>query len=80
MRVSVRKWGNSLALRIPKSVAADSRIKHGSVVKVSVVRGKLVVAPVSAPKYVLDQLLSGVTKKNRHGEIDTGVPTGRESW
>lgn len=80
MRVSVRKWGNSLALRIPRSVAADSRIKHGSLVEVAVVKGKLVVAPVTATKYTLDQLLSGVTKKNRHGEIDAGVRAGRESW
>ena len=80
MHVSVRKWGNSLALRIPKSVASDSRIKQGSVVEVSVVKGKLVVAAVSVDKYTLDQLLSGVTKKNRHGQIETGVPGGRESW
>ena len=76
MHVSVRKWGNSLALRIPKSVAADSKIKHGLVVEVSVVKGKLVVTPVSARTYTLDQLLSGITKKNLHGEIDTGAPVG----
>lgn len=80
MHVSVRKWGNSLALRIPKSVAADSEIKHGSVVEVSVVKGKLVVAPVSARTYTLDQLLSGITKKNLHGQLDTGAPVGLESW
>lgn len=80
MRASVRKWGNSLALRIPKSVAADSRIKHGSVVEVSVVKGKLVVAPVSAATYTLDGLLSGVTRKNQHREVDAGVRVGREVW
>ena len=80
MRVSVRKWGNSLALRIPKSIATDSRINHGSVVEVSVVRGKLVVAPLPSPRYTLDQLLKGVTKRNRHSETDTGTPVGRESW
>jgi antitoxin MazE len=56
MRVPVRKWGNSLALRIPKSAAEDSRIKQGSVVEVSVVRGRLVVSPVSMPKYNLRQV------------------------
>lgn len=80
MRVAVRKWGNSLALRIPKSVAADSRINQGSVVEVSVARGKLVVTPVSERTYSLGELLSGITKKNLHGEIDTGAPVGRESW
>ena len=80
MRVPVRKWGNSLALRIPKSVAEDSRIKQGSVVELSVVRGKLVVSPVSTPRYALRQLLAALTKANRHPETDTGRPVGRESW
>ncbi|MBI2371918.1 MAG: AbrB/MazE/SpoVT family DNA-binding domain-containing protein [Deltaproteobacteria bacterium] len=80
MRVAVRKWGNSLALRIPKSLASDSEIEQGSLVEVSVVRGKLVVTPVRVPKYSLKQLLSGVRKRHLHGEVDTGAPVGRESW
>ena len=80
MRVPVSKWGNSLALRIPRSVAEDSRIKQGSVVEVTVVKGRLVVAPVSAPRYTLKRLLAGLTKSNRHPEVDTGGPVGRESW
>ena len=80
MRVLVKKWGNSLALRIPKSVAEDSRIKYGSVVEVSVVRGRVVISPVATHRYTLRQLLSGVTKANRHAETDTGGAVGRESW
>ena len=80
MRVPVRKWGNSLALRIPRSVAEDSRIKQGSVVEISVVKGRLVVSPVSAPGYTLKQLLGGVTRANRYSETDTGGRAGRESW
>jgi len=80
MRASVRKWGNSLALRIPRSVAEDSRIKQGSVVELTVVKGRLVVSPLPAPRYTLKELLAGVTKANRHPETDTGSPVGRESW
>jgi antitoxin MazE len=80
VRIPVRKWGNSLALRIPKSVASDSKIRQGTVVEVAVVRGKLVIAPVRAPRHILKQLLAGVTKKNRHDETDTGSPVGRETW
>jgi len=65
MRVSVKRWGNSLALRIPSSVAEDTRIKDGSVVEVSVVRGRLGVAPVVSPRYTLKQLLARVTRANR---------------
>lgn len=80
MRVAVRKWGNSLALRIPKSVATDSGIKEGSVVEVSVKKRRLVVALVPGGTFTLDQLLGGVTRQNRHGEVNTGPPAGRESW
>ncbi len=79
MRVPVRKWGNSLALRIPKAVAEDSRIQYGSVVEVSVVKGKMIVAPVATPRFSLEQLLARVTKKNRHAEVETGAPVGREA-
>ena len=80
MKVVVRKWGNSLALRIPKSVATDSRIEQGSRVEVSVIRGRQAVTPVAERSYRLDQLLEGVTKKNRHAEVDTGAPVGLGSW
>jgi antitoxin MazE len=80
MRTAVRRWGNSLALRIPRSVAADSRIKEGSVVDVSTVRGRLVVTPISEPRFTLDQLLAGITKENLHDEVDWGTAVGREVW
>ena len=80
MKVQVQKWGNSLALRIPKSFAVQSRIEQGTVVDVSVSRGKLVVAPVADRKYTLEKLLDGVTTKNIHSEVDTGPSVGKESW
>ena len=80
MKTQVQKWGNSLALRIPKSFAAESRIEAGSAVNLSLVEGRIIVEPVSEPDYVLDDLLAGVTKQNVHAEIDTGVPVGKEVW
>jgi antitoxin MazE len=80
MRVQVQKWGHSLALRIPRSFAVESRIEQGSVVELSLVDGKLVVAPVSKSAYSLDELLAGVTRQNIHGEVDTGAATGKETW
>jgi antitoxin MazE len=80
MKVQVQKWGNSLALRIPKSCAVESSIEQGTLVDVSVVEGKLVVAPSTDKKYTLEELLDGVTKRNIHSEIDTGPSVGKESW
>jgi antitoxin MazE len=80
MRTQIQKWGNSLALRIPKSFANESSIGEGSVVDMTIVEGKLIIEPVSEPGYTLDELLAGITKKNIHAEVDTGSPTGKEAW
>jgi antitoxin MazE len=80
MRVAVRKWGNSLALRIPKALASDSRIAQGSLVEVTIEKGKLVITPITVPEYSLNQLLAKVRQRNLHAEVDTGSATGRESW
>ena len=80
MLAKVQKWGNSLALRIPKSFAADARIENDSVVEVSLVDGQILVKPVMTPKWTLEQLLTGVTSDNIHHETDTGNPVGKEVW
>jgi antitoxin MazE len=80
MRVSIQKWGNSLAVRIPKPVAVESKLGHGSVVDLSLLRGRVVLKPVTGKKYTLEQLLAGVKKENLHEEVDTGKPVGRELW
>ena len=80
MKTQVQKWGNSLALRIPKSFAAESNIEEGSAVNVSLVEGKIVVEPLSEPTYTLEDLLAGVTRRNVHAETDTGGPVGKEIW
>jgi antitoxin MazE len=80
MKVQVQRWGNSLALRIPKHCAIESSIEQGTFVDVSVVKGKLVVAAVADRKYTLEELLDGVTKRNIHAEIDSGPSVGKESW
>jgi len=80
MRVAVRKWGHSLAVRIPKAVAVDSGLREGAQVEVSLVDGRVVLAPVPRPRRTLEELLAGVHKRNLHVEFDTGAPVGRESW
>jgi antitoxin MazE len=78
MRTQIQKWGNSLALRIPKSFAAESNIDEGSTVDLSVAEGKLIINPISEPEYTLDELLAGITKENMHAEVDMGIPIGKE--
>lgn len=80
MRVQIQKWGNSLALRIPKSFAVESKVDQGSVVEISLEKGKIVVAPVPEPEFTLDGLLARVTRRNLHSEVDTGGSRGKEAW
>lgn len=76
----VSKWGNSLAVRIPKALAEDAQLREGEPVIVTVpVEGGLVIKP-SRRKYQLRQLVARITAKNRHEEADWGKPKGRELW
>ena len=80
MLTKVQKWGNSLALRIPKSFAIEAQIENDFVVEVSLVDGQIIVKPVIAVAWTLDQLLAGITPENLHLEVDSGAPLGAEVW
>jgi antitoxin MazE len=80
MKTRIQKWGNSLALRIPKSFAVETGLDQDVLVEVTLVDGKLIVTPLPAPSMTLEQLLAGVTDANRHAEIDTGESVGNEVW
>lgn len=80
MKTKVQKWGNSLALRIPKSFAAETLLEPDAEVDLSLVKGKLVITPIVEAEYSLEQLLEGVTEDNVHAEMDTGVAVGNEAW
>ena len=76
----VQKWGNSLGLRIPKAFAVDAQLENDSFVEISIIKGKIIVAPVPAPSWILDELLSAITKDNLHAEVDTGFAVRNEVW
>ena len=80
MKTRIQKWGNSLGLRIPKVFAQESQIDNKSLVEISVVDGKIVVVPLKKSKVNLSELLSRVTKKNKHHEVDMGASKGLEAW
>ncbi len=80
MKSRIQRWGNSLALRIPKSFAMEAHLEQDSLVEVTLVDGKLVVVPIAEPELSLDRLLAGVTEQNLHREVETGPATGNEVW
>ncbi len=73
------KWGNSLALRIPKALTQDAELKEGDAVTVTVAGEGLVIKPARR-RIKLHQLVSRITAKNRHQETDWGRPLGKELW
>ena len=76
----IAKWGNSLGLRLPKSVALEARLDAGDTVNVSVTDGAIVVRP-AGPAYSINSLVAKITRRNRHTETDWGAsPVGHEVW
>ena len=80
METRIRKWGNSLALRIPQSLARQIALKSGSPVRLGLRGSNLTISPIKPPGVRLDDLLAQVTETNRHGEVDTGTACGDEAW
>ena len=80
MRATVKKWGNSAAVRIPASVMQASNIDLDEVVDVREEGGRIVIEPVRKKTYELDALLKNITSKNQHRSIDFGAPVGKEVW
>ena len=77
----VKKWGNSLALRIPVHLARQLSLQENTEVDYTVADGVLMVRPAAArDPYTLKQLLDQVTTNNIHTETDTGSVQGREIW
>ena len=80
MKVIVKKWGYSAAVRIPASVMAAAHVALDQLVEMREEQGRIVIEPVLRKTYKLDELLNGITAKNQHKPIDTGEPVGKEVW
>lgn len=77
----VSKWGNSLAVRIPKAIAEQLKLQEGSEISIDVVEHNIIIKPTKKrKKYTLDELLEGMTPEHFHPETDTGLAVGNEQW
>lgn len=80
MRTRIQKWGNSLAVRIPKAFAQEVGVNEDAEVELTVVNRELVVTPLIERVYYLEDLLAGIRKNQLHKEIERGPAVGREAW
>ena len=76
----IKKWGNSLAVRIPQAVAADLGLSTDSSVLITSDDKMMTLKPESSPKISLSALLTQITPDNLHDETDWGTLAGREVW
>lgn len=80
MQSRVQRWGNSLAVRIPKVFAQDIGLQEETSVEISVSGRDLVISPAKPRSFTLEQLLRGITDENLHEEVATGPAVGKEVW
>ena len=78
MEAVVKKWGNSLGIRIPNLIARELSLKDGSYVDINEDKKKIIIMPVK--KNRLSEMLNGINEQNLHAEIETGEPVGKEIW
>lgn len=73
------RWGNSLAVRIPKNVAEEAHLSEGDkLVLQTEAPGNVLLKAIERP--TLDQLIERITDENLHAEVDWGRPVGNEAW
>ena len=80
MRVTLKKWGNSAAVRIPAPVLQAASLELDETVEVREEKGRIIIEPVQKKSYRLDDLLKGINANNLHGSVDFGLPEGKENW
>jgi antitoxin MazE len=80
MRARIQKWSNNKALRMPKARADEVGLTDNSPVELSLRENREVIAPLTRPDYVLDELLAQVTDENLHREVDTGPAVRAQVW
>jgi antitoxin MazE len=78
MEAVVKKWENSLGIRIPNHIVREFSLNDGSLVDINDLGKEIIIKPIQKNK--LSELLSKVNEQNIHKEIETGDPVGKEVW
>ena len=78
MQTMVKKWGNSLGIRIPNLIVRQLSLKDGSFVDINDNGNEIIVKPFQ--KSGLSEMLAGINENNIHKEIETFGPVGKEIW
>ena len=79
MELTIKRWGNSAALRLPADLLNGLNPKPKTIVDISI-RNTAIIKKKKKKKseLSLEKLLAGITAENLHGEVDTGYAVGKE--
>ncbi|ELB3894099.1 MULTISPECIES: AbrB/MazE/SpoVT family DNA-binding domain-containing protein [Morganellaceae] len=77
-QVTVKKWGNSPSVRLPVAIMQKAALRVDDTVEIAVEEGRIIITPVKAIEYSLDNLLAGITQENIHEKADFGARAGEE--
>ena len=80
MRTKIHKWGNSLALRIPRGFAIHAQLDNNSEVDIQLEDKQIIIKPVTRQQLTLEDLIAGINSENIHNEVNTGSEQGNEIW
>lgn len=80
METTLKKWGNSAAVRIPASVLEAAHLELDQAVDIREEHGCIVIEPTRPTAFSIEDLVGGITAENRHANVDTGPAVGGEAW
>ncbi len=78
MIAKAARWGNSIGVRIPRELAKRAGIGIDSTIQIDEADDGIFIKPVRRKEYSLKELVKGITRQNRHNEVDFGRPVGKE--
>ncbi len=79
MVTTIQRWGNSLAVRIPKAFAAQAQLSEDTSIEISI-DGDRIILTAARPEWKLENLVAEITPSNRHREVPSGGHRGKEIW
>lgn len=80
MTTTIQKWGNSLAVRLPKLITRRLRVRAGTEVRVEMNRQRIIIEQVPKKEETLRGLVAKIIPGTRHKKIDWGRTMGKEAW
>jgi antitoxin MazE len=76
-KAQVVKWGNSLAVRIPKAIAEHARLREGDPIVIESLNGRVELRPAEQVP-TLEELVAQIRPENRYPETKWGHDRGKE--